>query len=77
MIGEVFKVKEIDEASDTYDTVQWLVDNLAEDSGKAGMWGISYPGFYAAAGMIDAHPALVAVSPQAPIADWYFAFYQS
>src|SRR5690606_19744854 len=37
-----------------------------------GMWGISYPGFYAAAGMIDHHPALVAVSPQAPIADWFF-----
>ena len=42
-----------------------------DNSGKVGMWGISYPGFYAAAGMIDAHPALVAVSPQAPIADWF------
>jgi predicted acyl esterase len=35
------------------------------------MWGISYPGFYAAAGMIDAHPALKAVSPQAPVSDWF------
>ena len=35
------------------------------------MWGISYPGFYTAAGMIDAHPALKAVSPQAPVTDWF------
>lgn len=62
----------IDEASDTYDTIEWLVNNVANNNGKVGMWGISYPGFYAAAGMIDAHPALAAVSPQAPIADWYF-----
>lgn len=64
--------KEIDEASDTYDTIEWLVKNVPNNNGKAGMWGISYPGFYAAAGMIDAHPALKAVSPQAPIADWWY-----
>ncbi|MCX4244894.1 CocE/NonD family hydrolase [Paraliomyxa miuraensis] len=63
---------EIDESSDTYDTIEWLVHHVAGHNGRVGMWGISYPGFYAAAGMIDAHPALVAVSPQAPIADWYF-----
>lgn len=63
---------DIDEASDTYDTVDWIVNNLPGNNGKVGMWGISYPGFYTAAGMIDAHPALVAASPQAPIADWYF-----
>jgi putative CocE/NonD family hydrolase len=63
---------QFDESSDTYDTVEWLVSNVAGNNGKVGMWGISYPGFYAAAGMIDAHPNLVAVSPQAPIADWYF-----
>jgi putative CocE/NonD family hydrolase len=62
---------EIDESSDTYDTIDWLVKNVSGNNGKVGMWGISYPGFYAAAGMIDAHPALVAVSPQAPIADWF------
>ncbi|MCC7015155.1 MAG: CocE/NonD family hydrolase [Planctomycetes bacterium] len=61
-----------DEASDAYDTVEWLTTQLDDDNGKVGMWGISYPGFYAATGMIDAHPALAAVSPQAPIADWYF-----
>ncbi len=63
---------DIDESSDTYDTIDWLVHNIPNNNGKAGQWGISYPGFYASAGMIDAHPALKAVSPQAPIADWYF-----
>ncbi len=63
---------ETDESTDTWDTVDWLVRHLPGHNGKVGMWGISYPGFYAAVGMIDAHPALAAVSPQAPIADWYF-----
>ncbi|RJP37060.1 MAG: CocE/NonD family hydrolase [Phycisphaerales bacterium] len=63
---------DVDESSDTYDTIEWLIRNLENHNGRVGMWGISYPGFYAAAGMIDAHPALVAVSPQAPIADWFF-----
>jgi putative CocE/NonD family hydrolase len=61
-----------DESTDTYDTVEWLLANVDGHNGKVGQWGISYPGFYAAAGMIDAHPALAAVSPQAPIADWFF-----
>jgi len=64
--------KEIDESSDTYDTVDWLVKNIKNNNGKVGMWGISYPGFYTAAGIIDSHPALVAASPQAPIADWFW-----
>lgn len=63
--------KEFDEASDTHDTIEWLVKNVPNHNGKVGMWGISYPGFYVAAGMIDAHPALKAVSPQAPIVDWF------
>ena len=63
--------KEFDEASDAYDTIEWLVNNIPNNNGKVGMFGISYPGFYAAMGTIDAHPALVAVSPQAPIADWF------
>ncbi len=62
----------IDESTDTYDTIAWLLDNVQGHNGRVGQWGISYPGFYAAAGMIDAHPALRAVSPQAPIADWFF-----
>ena len=63
---------DIDESSDTYDTIAWLLSNIPNHNGRVGQWGISYPGFYAAAGMIDAHPALKAVSPQAPIADWFF-----
>lgn len=65
-------VKDIDESTDTHDTIEWLVNNVKNHNGKVGMWGISYPGFYCSAGMIDAHPALKAVSPQAPIADWFF-----
>ncbi len=63
---------QVDESSDTYDTIEWLIRNVEHHNGRVGMWGISYPGFYAAAGMIDAHPALKAVSPQAPIADWWY-----
>ena len=63
--------RDFDESSDTYDSIDWLVKNIPNNNGKAGMWGISYPGFYAAAGMIDAHPALKAASPQAPINDWF------
>ena len=62
---------DIDESADTYDTIDWLLHNVPNNNGNVGMWGISYPGFYAAAGMIDAHPALKAVSPQAPISDWF------
>lgn len=60
-----------DESSDTWDSVAWLVKHVAHNNGKVGQWGISYPGFYAAMGAIDSHPALKAVSPQAPIADWW------
>ncbi|HEY1859676.1 MAG TPA: CocE/NonD family hydrolase, partial [Gemmataceae bacterium] len=63
--------KEFDESTDTYDTIEWLVKHIENNNGKVGMWGISYPGFYTAAGMIDAHPALKAVSPQAPVTDWF------
>jgi putative CocE/NonD family hydrolase len=65
------KDKEIDESSDAYDTIDWLVKNVPRNSGRVGLWGISYPGFYAAMGAIDAHPALRAVSPQAPVTDWF------
>ncbi len=63
---------DIDESSDTYDTLEWLIKNVPGHNGRAGMYGISYPGFYCSAGMIDAHPALKAVSPQAPVGDWFF-----
>lgn len=64
--------EDVDESSDTYDTIEWLLKNIPNHNGRVGMYGISYPGFYCSAGMIDAHPALVAVSPQAPVGDWYF-----
>jgi len=63
--------KDVDESTDTYDTVDWLVKHVPGNTGKVGLWGVSQPGFYATAGMIDAHPALVAVSPQAPVTDYY------
>jgi uncharacterized protein len=64
--------KDFDESTDTYDTIDWLVKNVPNNNGKVGLFGISYPGFYTSAGMINAHPALKAASPQAPIADWFF-----
>jgi putative CocE/NonD family hydrolase len=63
--------KQVDESSDAYDTVDWLVKNIPSNNGNVGFWGISYPGFYAAMAGIDAHPAVKAISPQAPIADWF------
>jgi putative CocE/NonD family hydrolase len=63
--------KDIDETTDTYDTVDWLVKNIPNNNGNVGVWGISYAGFYAAMAGIDAHPAVKAISPQAPIADWF------
>jgi uncharacterized protein len=59
----------VDESTDTYDTIDWLVKNIPNNNGKVGMWGISYPGFYAAFALIHSHPALKAVSPQAPMGD--------
>ncbi|MXV52767.1 CocE/NonD family hydrolase [Pedobacter sp. HMF7647] len=64
-------LKDVDESTDTYDTIDWLVKNLPNNSGKVGVWGISYPGFYTTTSLISRHPALVCASPQAPIADLY------
>lgn len=61
----------IDESTDTYDTIDYLVKNVPNNNGRVGMWGISYPGFYTAVGTIDAHPALKAASPQAPVSEWF------
>ena len=58
-----------DESTDTYDTIDWLVKNVPNNNGRFGIWGISYPGFFAAFGLMNAHPALKAVSPQAPMGD--------
>lgn len=62
----------IDESSDTWDTIEWLLKNVKGHNGRVGQYGISYPGYYTAAAIPDAHPALKAVSPQAPIADFFF-----
>lgn len=62
---------DIDESTDTYDTVDFLVKNVPKNNGRVGLWGISYPGGYAALGAIDSHPALRASSPQAPTAEWF------
>jgi len=62
---------DFDESSDTWDTVDWLVANVRGNNGRVGIAGISYPGFYTAAGIIDSHPAIRAASPQAPVNDWF------
>ncbi len=63
---------QVDESSDTYDTIDWLIKNVENNNGRVGLWGISYPGFYATYGTLDAHPALKASSPQACIGDFFF-----
>jgi putative CocE/NonD family hydrolase len=63
--------RDTDESSDTYDTIEWLLKSVRGHNGRVGQWGISYPGFYTVCGMIDAHPALRAASPQAPVTDWF------
>lgn len=62
---------EIDEASDTFDTIEWLLQNLNNHNGNVGVFGISYPGFYSTMAALSGHPALKAVSPQAPVTDWF------
>jgi len=63
--------RDVDDASDLYDTLDWLLKNVSNNNGNAGIWGISYPGFYTSASMIDSHPALKAASPQAPMTDLF------
>ena len=65
------KRKEIDENSDTYDTIDWLVKNVTNNNGNVGIFGVSYPGFYSTMALPDAHPALKAASPQAPVTNWF------
>ena len=62
---------DIDEASDTYDSVEWLLRKLKTDNGCVGIYGNSYSGFYALMGAASRHPAIKAVSPQAPVCDWF------
>jgi putative CocE/NonD family hydrolase len=62
---------DVDESTDTYDTVEWLLKNVPNNNGRVGIWGISYPGFYASASIIDSHPAIKAASPEAPMTDLF------
>ena len=64
--------KGIDESTDTYDTIDYLVKHVPQNNGKVGLWGISYPGFYAGVGAINSHPNLAAISPQAPVSNWFY-----
>lgn len=63
--------EDVDESTDMYDTVEWLLDNVQPNNGRVGIWGISYPGFYVAASILNTHPAIKAASPQAAIGDWF------
>lgn len=65
------KAREIDESSDSYDTIDWLIKNMESNNGKVGVFGISYPGFYSTMAAASNHPALKAVSPQAPVTNWF------
>src|SRR6476620_3542994 len=62
---------QVDEASDTYDAVDWLIKNVPNNNGNVGAFGISYPGFYSTMVALSNHPAVKAVSPQAPVTDWF------
>jgi putative CocE/NonD family hydrolase len=70
-IDEKKSPQDVDDASDTYDTIDFLLKHVPNNNGKVGIWGISYPGFYTSASIIDSHPALVAASPQAPMTDLF------
>jgi hypothetical protein len=63
--------KDVDDSSDLYDTIDWLLKNVPNNNGNAGIWGISYPGFFTSASIIDSHPALKAASPQAPMTNLF------
>lgn len=63
--------QDTDEASDSYDTVDWLLKNIPGNNGKVGVYGVSYPGFYSTMAAAANHPAIVAVSPQAPVTNWF------
>ena len=60
----------VDDATDTYDTVEWIIGNLPTN-GCVGVKGISYPGFYATVAGLCGHPSIKAISPQAPVTDWF------
>lgn len=62
---------DIDESTDTYDTIDWLTKNINNNNNRVGVYGTSYPGFYATMAALSNHPSLKAVSPQAPVTEWF------
>ena len=70
-IDEKKSSQDVDDSSDTYDTIEFLLKHVPYNNGKVGIWGISYPGFYTSASIIESHPALAAASPQAPMTDLF------
>ena len=64
--------QDIDESTDTFDTLEYLLKKGPKNNGRVGQWGISYPGFYTTVGLLSRHPALKAASPQAPVTDWFW-----
>src|SRR5580698_2700459 len=70
-IDDKKSAQDVDDSSDLHDTIDWLLKNIPNNNGNAGIWGISYPGFYTSASIIDSHPALKAASPQAPMTDLF------
>ena len=65
------KGNQTDEASDTYDTIEWLLANVPGHNGRVGLYGHSYRGFYTTLGILSRHPALVLAEPSAPSTDWF------
>ena len=65
------RAEDVDESTDTYDTIEWLLAHVPNHNGRVGIWGVSYDGFFTIAGIIDTHPAIKAASPQAPVADLF------
>ena len=63
--------QDVDDSSDMYDTMEFLLKHVPNNNGKAGIWGISYPGFYTSASIIDSHPSIKAASPQAPMTNLF------
>jgi len=70
-IDEKKSPQDVDDSSDTYDTIEFLLKHVPNNNGKVGIWGISYPGFFTSASIIDSHPAIAAASPQAPMTDLF------
>ncbi|AMJ64921.1 CocE/NonD family hydrolase [Hymenobacter sp. PAMC 26628] len=64
--------QDIDESTDTFDTIEYLLKKGPKNNGRVGQWGVSYPGFYTTVGLLSRHPALKAASPQAPVTDWFW-----